>query len=405
MSVSQATGWRQNSALRKTFGYYAMFICLGLSTGMNGPLLPTLAQQTQTRLGQMGWLFLAGSIGFTLGTNFGGRVFDRRRGHPVLGVAQIFGAVITFCIPFLPWFWLLLLLSASKAFADGMINTGANTLLVWTHGGRSGPFMNALHFFFGLGAFVSPLIIAQVLDISGGYRWVYWALAVFALLVGLRMLTMPDSPTPLQHTTKEEKTAARLNYPLIAVGMLFLFFYVGSEITFGGWVYTYAVTLGLASQTGAAYLTSVFWFAFTAGRLLSIPLATRVASRTTITIALLGCLLTVGLLIGFPGSTGVLWTAAISLGFFMAPIWPTGFTLIGQSIQLTARASGIVLLGDSLGGMVLPWLVGQVLETLGVRVMVGLIFASLVGNLLMFGMILRLRKARQAGSEQVAAGQ
>ena len=85
---------------------------------------------------------------------------------------------------------------------------------------------------------------------------------------------------------------------------------------------------------------------------------------------------------------------AIGLGFCMAPVWPTGFTLAGQSINLTGRLSGIILLGDSFGGMVLPTLVGQVIEGSGPRAMVYLVFGSLVLNLLAFTGMLRLRPVK-----------
>ena len=152
----------------------------------------------------------------------------------------------------------MLAILVCKGFADGFINTGANTLLVWTHGEKVGPFMNGLHFFFGLGAFLSPFLVAQVVGTAGGYRWAYWALAAFATLVGLRMLTLSGSPQPTHARDSETVRPARgpIPYPLVISAMLFLFFYVGAEITFGGWVYTYAVTLKLASAAGAAYLTS-----------------------------------------------------------------------------------------------------------------------------------------------------
>ena len=110
----------------------------------------------------MGLVFLVGSIGYTLGTMIGGRVFDRLPGHPVLGIAQLFAAVLIFFIPLAASLWLLLAILVCKGFAEGFVNTGANALLVWTHGEKVAPFMNGLHFFFGLGAFLSPLLVAQV---------------------------------------------------------------------------------------------------------------------------------------------------------------------------------------------------------------------------------------------------
>ena len=96
----------------------------------------------------------------------------------------------------------------------------------------------------------------------------------------------------------------------------------------------------------------------------------------------------------FPRSENVLWIMAVGLGFCMAPVWPTGFTLVGQSMQLTGRLSGLVLLGDSFGGMVLPWLVGWVIGSTSPRAMLTLIFASLVLNFLAFTALLRLGRAK-----------
>jgi MFS transporter, FHS family, Na+ dependent glucose transporter 1 len=386
-----------NDAIRRTFGYYSLFICLGLDSAVIGPTLPALAGQTDSRLGQMGLLFLVGAIGYTLGTMIGGRVFDKVRGHPVLGFAQIFAAILIFFIPLAPWFWLLLAILVSKGFAEGFINTGANTLLVWTHGEKVGPYMNGLHFFFGLGAFLSPFLVAQVVGAAGGYRWAFWILAAFAGLVGLRMVTMAGSPHPTMHSHGNDSArAARgpVPYPLVISAMLFLFFYVGAEITFGGWVYTYAVTLKLASAAGAAYLTSAFWLAFTAGRLISIPAATRFRPQQVILVALICCLAVLALGILFWSSSISLWLMAIGLGFCMAPIWPTGFTLAGQSISLTGKVAGVILLGDSFGGMILPTAVGKVIEGSGPRAMVYLVFGSLVLNLLAFAGMLRLRPVK-----------
>ena len=394
--LSKLLASTKNEAIRRTFGYYFLFICLGLDMAIGGPTLPALAAQTCSRLGQMGLLFLASSSGYTLGTLVSGRIFDRVRGHPVMGMAQLFVAALLVLIPLVPWLWVLLAILVFKGFAEGFINTGANVLLLWTHGEKVSPFMNGLHFFFGLGAFLSPLLVAQVVGTAGGYRWAYWILAAIATLAGLRMLTMAGNPRPASARDGEPVQPGRgpIPVPLILSAMLFLFFYVGAEVTFGGWVYTYAVTLNLASLAGAAYLNSVFWLAFTVGRLISIPAATRFKPKQVILAALLGCLsiLIPGMV--FFNSSTVLWLMAIGLGFCMAPIWPTGFTLAGQSIDLNGRLASIVLLGDSVGGMVLPSAVGQVIESAGPRAMVSLIFGSLVLNLLAFVAMLRLRPAK-----------
>jgi FHS family Na+ dependent glucose MFS transporter 1 len=388
--------WTRGDAFRRTLGYYALFICLGLSVAILGPTLPSLAAQTHTPLANMGLVFLCGSASYSLGTIVSGRVLDRVRGHPVLGAAQMTVAVLFLLIPSVPLFGLLLALIVCKGFAEGFINNGAILLLVWTHGKKVSPFMNGLHFFFGLGAFVAPFLVAQGAGVVTGYHWVYRALAVFMLLVGLGMMVLPGSPHAA-HTDengREKAAPARTWYPLVLAAALFLFFYVGAEMTFGGWVYTYAISMGLAGAVGAAYLTSVFWLAFTLGRLVSIPAATRFQPRQILPLALAGCLSLLALGIFLPGSRTVLWLMAAGLGFCMGPIWPTGFTLASQSIEMTGRISGMILLGDSFGGMVLPWLVGKVIGAAGPRAMIFLIFGSLLLTILAVGAILRLRRGR-----------
>lgn len=380
---------------RRTLGYYLLFICLGLTTAVIGPTLPALADQTRTPLGEMGWMFLVGAAGYTAGTLLGGRIFDRLRGHPLLGFSQLASAVLFALFPLMPQLGALLFVVVCKGVADGMINTGANTLLVWTHKEKVGPFMNGLHFCFGLGAFLAPFLVAQVADTPGGYRGVYWLLAAFAILGGLNALTLPGQPRPAPHAAPATEASPapdnRRDYPVALMAALFLFFYVGAELAFGGWIYTYAVTLNLMGAAEAAYLTSAFWLSFTIGRLLSIPLATRLQPRPILLAALFSCLAIMGLLFLAPGSGLALWLVAISLGFCMAPVWPTGFTLAGQSLRLTARMSGFILLGDSFGGMVLPWLVGQVIGRIGPRALVYLVFASLIGNVLALWGLLRRR--------------
>jgi len=41
----------------------------------------------------------------------------------------------------------------------GVLDSVGNTLLIYTHGNKVGPFMQAMHFSFGIGALLSPLFV------------------------------------------------------------------------------------------------------------------------------------------------------------------------------------------------------------------------------------------------------
>jgi MFS transporter, FHS family, Na+ dependent glucose transporter 1 len=385
--------------IRNTIGYYLLFICLGFGMGITGPAIPSLANQTLSTIGSIGAMFLVGAIGYTLGTVIGGWIFDRMRaGHFILGLSQLISAGLLAVIPMVGSLPVLLLIVFINGLPNGMLNTGANTLLMWTHGEKSGPYINGLHFSFGLGAFLAPTIYAQILNMGGTYQQAYWILAGIAVPVALFMLFLPGNP---EHPHKQdEKANSRddlMKYlPIVITGLLFLFFYVSSEVTFGNWIYTYALTLNLSTATQAAYLTSGFWLAFTVGRLISIPVAARFKSQQVLGFALTACILITALMMAIPHSFALLWLCTIGLGFFMAPVWPTGYNLAGQSVKLTATISSIILLGDSLGGMILPALTGQVVERFGAQMMTWLVFASLVGNMVALLVMLRLRTSAPA---------
>jgi FHS family Na+ dependent glucose MFS transporter 1 len=388
-----------SNAIRRSSGYFLLFICLGLDMAVVGPTLPALAAQTGSTLGAIGLIFFLSAGGGALGTLLGGGLFDRVPGRLVLGAAQFLSAALFFLVPHVPWYGFLLILFIVKGIAGGLVNTGANTFLLWTHGEKAGPFINALHFFFGLGSFLSPFLLGLLISAGGDYSDVYLLLAVIDTTVGVAVLASLNAPvsSPRQPSGVDAREATSSLAPIILSAALFLFFYVGAELTFGGWVYTYAITLHLADAVQAAYLTSIFWLAFTIGRLISIPAALRFSPRQIIPTAIAGGAGFLCLLILAPASPSALWIAAAGIGFCMAPIWPTGYTLAGQSVSLTARISSLILLGDSIGGMVLPGLMGLLMERAGAAAMTPVVLGSLMATFLAFlGIVLFGNRRRES---------
>jgi MFS transporter, FHS family, Na+ dependent glucose transporter 1 len=393
---------------RSTFGYYGLAVCLGLGVGLAGPTLQNLADQTGSSLESMGLLFLVGPIGFTLGTLLGGRLFDRMvRGHVLLGAAQLVSAVGLAFVPAVHSLWLLLAIAFVRGALDGVGSIGANTLLLWTYREKVSPFMNGYHFSFGVGAFVGPLAVARFVTATVGYRGAYWAVAGFAALAAVWMLVQPGSPDPAEHAVhaaRARSDSGGIAWAPIVIAAIYLFAYVSGEISFGSWIASYAKELRVADEVGAAYLTSAFWFSFTIGRLISIPVAVLFTPRQVIPVALVACLGLAGLLMILPLSAALLWAVAIGLGFCMAPLWPSGFTLAGQVITMTASVSALVLLGDSFGGMILPAVTGKLMEAAkqgGPRLLSAslpaLVFGSLVVCLAAYVALLRsaARRARR----------
>lgn len=391
----------RDPALGGTFVYYAVFVCLGMDMSLLGPTLPALARQTQASLGQMGLMVLIGSIGGVAGTALAGRAYDRASGHLVLGAAMLCEALLLASMPLAPSFAVLVAIAAVKGVSASCVNLGTNTLMMWTHREKVGPYMNALHLFFGLGAFLSPLLMAQLAGRVHGHQFAYFLLGGLMGLLGLRVVTLAGSPRPGSGEAAGSAAAgargARVPWAFVASAALFMFFATGADVGFRSWIYTYALTLGLADQAGAAYLNSAFWLAFTVGRLVAIPIAVRLRPRQVIPTALCGGLAFIAAAVVFPGSSAVLWVASAGFGFCLSPAWPMGYTLAGQSVGLSGRVSSLILLGSSFGGMVLPSVLGRVIEAAGPRPMMALMFCDVALNLLAFAGMMRLRPVQPRG--------
>ncbi|GAB4580107.1 MAG: MFS transporter [Anaerolineales bacterium] len=374
-----------------TIAYFMAFIVLGIVTASLGPTLPGLAAQTGTQLSQISILFTTRSLGYLMGSFLGGRVYDRARGHPIMGAALVLVAMALSAVPFIPLIWILSIVLLLVGLGEGLLDVGGNTLIVWLHGKKVGPYMNGLHFFFGIGAFLSPILVAQMILLNGGIAGAYWLFALLVLPAGLWLLRLP-SPQALP-AQPFEKTVPRTNYGLVWGIVIFMALYVGAEVSFGSWVYTYGVARGI-SDVNAAYLTSVFWGAFTLSRLVSIPIGARVRPSQILIANFCGALLSLSLIFFQPENLPLLWLGTFGFGFSIAPVFPTMLTFAGNRMAITGRVTGYFFLGATVGGMFLPWFIGQCFEKVGAHFVIQVILFDMLLAGAVFALLFLLGKKR-----------
>lgn len=350
-------------------------------TAVLGPSLPGLAENTRTRLGEIGVLFTARSFGYLLGSLGLGRAFDRLPGHTLLVSVLLVMIVTAALAPLIPYLWLLALILFVLGIGEGTLDIGVNLLLVWAQRRRAGPYLNALHFFFGFGATLSPILVAQAILHTGGFAWAFWGLALYLLPLAAWLARLP-SPAPPARAAEDIREGGRAL--LVALISFFFFLYVGAEVSFGGWIYTYAIALGLGNVSVAASLTSAFWGALTIGRLAGILVAARLSPRLILIADLLGCLLSMAVILLFPASDLGVWVGAIGLGFCMASIFPTMLAFAGRRMAVSGAMMRWFFVGTGAGGMSLPWLCGLLFEGLGPRSVMAAILADIALALVVF---------------------
>ncbi len=339
-----------------TISYFLSELILGMFSALGGPALPFLADNTASSLERISLFFVLGSLGYLLGSFFGGRAYDRVPGHRLMAFTLLIVAGSGALIPLMGLLWWLLLAQFTLGLAQGVNDAGCNTQLLWLHGKQSGPYMNGLHFFFGLGTTLAPLLLAGTLSLAGDIQWAYWVCAVLAIPLAIWFWTLPEIP-PAQkpaHSGKSPGTALAITLLVLAFT-----FAVGAEFGFGNWIYTHALRLDLGTVITSAYLTSAFWATFTLGRLAGIWIAARLQPFKILILDLAGCLLSIGLILINPRSEVLLWLGTIGSGLAMASIFPTLLALAGERLTITGSVTGWMLFGGGLGGMFFPWLIGQ----------------------------------------------
>lgn len=368
--------------------YGVCFISLGLGLAALGPALPFLAANTGVSIATISFLFTASNLGYLIGSVGGGRLFDRYRAHRLMTLALGIMIIMTMFIPIISIFPLLLLNMFLFGLGQGIVDIGGNVNLLWVYQSKVGPYMNGLHFCFGIGAFLSPIIIHNVMDRSGGaLTWPFWILGLCFLpgLIGLFSLKSPENPEKNVSDSKTQTIDKRL------VGLMIALFFinVGVQGGFGGWIFTYALKVQVANEAGASYMNSLFWGALTLGRLLTIPLARKLAPSRILIANFVLSIVFLGMILIWPINATVIWIASAGLGLALSSVFPTLLVLGESRMKITGSVTGLFFLGSGLGSTLLPMLLGQIFEYIGsYQIMVTLFGFSGVGLLvLIFALI------------------
>ncbi|MCE8017770.1 MFS transporter [Halomonas sp. MCCC 1A17488] len=374
---------------RVTLTYFIAFIAIGMCVGLLGPTLPHLAGMTGSGMGQIAILFTARALGTMLGSVLSGVLIDRFDGHRVLAAMLLLLAAGLAAVPFSQALVLLTAVMFLLGLAEVSVNAGANTLLLWTHGPASPPWISALHFCFGLGNMLIPLVLVVVLRLGFSFAWAFWLVALYVIVLLVPLLRQA-SPRPPDLTVGHRTAPPPRDGWRLAIFLLMFGLYVGMEVTFAGWITAYGVLGGMA-PADAALLVTLFWLTLSAGRLVAIPLVRRLSPW----MVLRGCL---GLGLFSTLALHVQWLplplVALLFGLAASAIFPTLFGLSNQLMSANGRTTGWIFLACGIGGMAVPSLTGPLLERAGTAAF-PLLLVVLVG-LLILGLVLLRARVRLA---------
>lgn len=367
----------------QTAGYFSAFFILGSVIASLGPTLPDLAAAVGRNPGSLGFLFSVRSLGYLTGSLVGGYLYERIRGHRVMSTSLIVLALSLGLIPrnalLLP---LVLLLYAAGA-GLGALDIGSNTLLARVHRKNRGPYLNGMYLLAGIGSMLTPLYLSQV-----SFRLDYWGLGVLSVLAAA---WLAFTPSPSRENPDRESQNQGLNQSLLVIFCLLAFLFIGIEISYGGWIFTYAQRIELDGPNSPYLLTSLFWLSITAGRLIAIPVSSVLKPSRNVLLLLGGGVLSSTLTALLPDSPAAVWLGTAGIGLSLSAIFPTTFHLVRTISPLPEKSYGLVWASGSLGGMFLPWLSGELFTRVGPISLMTIILISWLTALSLFIILNRQR--------------
>ncbi|CAK8685563.1 unnamed protein product [Clavelina lepadiformis] len=385
MSTSNLQGGKTNHL--KGMKYFVTvclslaFCALGVAVGIIGPTLRTLAYNIGVCLDELSFIFVARGSGYLFGSILSGIVFGKLNPNALICASLCVTAVGLTAVPFMPYVVLVALSLSAAGISMGFLDTGGNVMCLKTWGEKSGPYMQILHFSFALGATLAPLLsqpfimdtpqnctftssqnstslsststpvrgTTEVLETPDmKFPLVAWAFLIssgFCILVALLFCYIAWSwsnavPSDQKNTSIEEGQ----NFRMKMLGLLFIFYllYVGTEVTFGSYIYSFAtISENHYSKEEASFLNTLFWGTFAIGRFLSIFVSIWVTPNRLLQMDLVGTLTASVIMTCFPlyaeNSGFLLWIAVALYGLSMANIFPSGISWVEQYITVTEK--------------------------------------------------------------------
>jgi fucose permease len=380
------------SAKALTWAAYASFVPIGIATVLLGPMLPTLSARWSLNYSQAGALFTVQYLASTIAVALSGVLVTRRGFRFAMKSGLLLMSAGVGLLLAGPKIMGIVCIAAS-GFGMGVAIPAANLLVAEVNPGRRSATLNLLNFCWSVGAVGCPFLVAAAAK-SQALPFFLAGVAAFGLLVAIGIAAMPSYIVePSATKGAEPNTAAAIAWKSSAVFILALLFflYVGVENGFGGWVASYAKSLGNLTPAMAVMTPSFFYAALMLGRWLA-PVLLRLTDEIRLVQAglLIACAGMAGL-VSSHGLLGVTVSASLA-GLGLSSVYPITISLLSREFGLaSSRVGSLMFTMSNIGGAFIPWMVGASSNHFG-SLKAGLA-VPLIGCAAMYGLYLREWKA------------
>lgn len=354
------------------FTYYA-FLVSGMMSTVLGAILPSLSSQYQLsysvqgsllsfhQIGNLLAVYLAGFLPFAIG----------RKRSTLIGASGIILGLVLMTLYGNPFY--LMFAFALTGVGRGTLSNMTNVVVGQSAGNKAGG-LNLLHASFAVGAFVSPLIAMAAGD--SAWRWPCWIISALMLLA---LILLSGSRLSNERGRKGSDDAGKgfLKDRDFWLNTMIMFFYLCAEASLTGWLVTYFQDSGMLPASIAASVQSLLWVMILIGRLVCASISNRMDKSKLILI--LGLVMTAFFaLMVFSGSPVLAVVGVFGVGVSMSGIYPTTLSTMPGRYNSSTVATGTCIAVATVGGIIMPMVIGAVAERTGLAVAIALILFALV---------------------------
>ncbi|KAG7665578.1 uncharacterized protein J8A68_000980 [[Candida] subhashii] len=385
---------------------------LGLSDGSVGVLLNYIQKQYNITYSVASTLWLSNALGYIIVAIFSDQM-NRRWGRKSIFFGNISSIIMYSLVSTGSKYPVIVL-----GFFFGGLGGSACVSQYNVFMGRlekSSTALGYLHGSYGLGASVAPLIATAFVE--AGLKWNYYYLVV----LGIFFLSSFNSYFSFVHDQNdlkawdevpigeesENKGLMRESLKNVTtwVAALFVFFYQGAEVAFGGWITTYLRDYRNHNNTSIGYVASGYWFGLTFGRLVLTRLIHKVIGARRGNSILIVCSIVFAMLTWIISSLPIEIVTITFAGITIGPIYPLMITYVVSEGLLPRKIAVISLtvmtaFGSS-GGAILPFVVGLISQFRGTYVVLPSFIAMFIFTLVLWLMLPNSRYSKGSGKGDI----
>lgn len=351
---------------------YLAFVSLGLPDSLLGSAWPVMQTTMGVPSSYAGYVSMAIAFMTIISSLISPKLIQRFATKWIVIFSIALTVVGLFGFSYSSQYWMLFLFALPYGLGAGSVDASLNHYVANHYSSRV---MNFLHCFYGLGAVISPNIMALALKYahwSEGYRWTAFV-QIGILAVCILSLPLWKANDLIDEDAGESAGIKRaLKVPGVVLTLIAFFSYCAGEATCFLWTSSYfAGTKEGLSQEMIASFGSLIFGGLMLGRLIAGFISNQLGDRKLIRIGL--AVEAVGiLLIWIPGSQ--YYTAMIGflmIGTGMGPIYPSIQHMAPANFgkRYSASVIGLQMASAYIGSTFMPTVFGFIQQNVGIGIM------------------------------------